>query len=92
MSRALARLHAEHRSPAQARLLAALQPVLAGGGRLENAQGLATELGTTPGALATAATRVRQRYRALIEEEVGATLTDRSELAAEMKALREAWL
>ena len=92
MSRALERLHAEHRSPQQARLLAALQPVLADGGRLNAAEALAAELGTTAGALATAATRLRQRYRALIEDEVASTLDDRADLAAELRALREAWL
>lgn len=92
MSRALERLHDQHRSPAQARLLAALQPVLADGGRLENAAALAAELGTTPGALATAATRLRQQYRALIEDEVARTLENPADLAAELRALREAWL
>lgn len=92
MSRALDRLRAEHASPEQARIFAALQPALADGARLTNADTLASELGTTPGALATSATRLRRRYRALIEDEVANTLDDRADLAAELKALREAWL
>ena len=73
-------------------LLAALQPVLADGARLRDAQALAAELGTTAGALATAATRMRRRYRALIDDEVARALDDRADLAAKLKALREAWL
>ena len=92
MSRALERLQEEHSTPQQARLLAALQPVLADGARAVNAQALAADLGTTPGALATAATRLRRRYRALIEDEVACTLENRSDLATELQALREAWL
>jgi RNA polymerase sigma-70 factor (ECF subfamily) len=92
MSRALDRLRAEHSSSQQARIFAALQPALADGARLTNADALAVELGTTPGALATAATRLRQRYRALIEDEVAQTLDDRADLAGELQALRDAWL
>jgi RNA polymerase sigma-70 factor (ECF subfamily) len=92
MSRALDRLRAEHASPAAARIFAALQPTLAEGARLTDADALASKLGTTSGALATAATRLRQRYRALIEDEVAQTLDDRADLAEELQALRAAWL
>jgi RNA polymerase sigma-70 factor (ECF subfamily) len=92
MARALGRLRDEHSSPAQARIFTKLQPVLADGGRLENAAALAIELGTTPGALATAATRFRHRYRALLEDEVARTLESPGDLAGELRALREAWL
>ena len=91
MACALERLRAEHQSPEQARLFTALQPVLAGSGRIENLAALATELETTPGALATAATRLRRRYRAMIEDEVRRTLEKPADLAEEMRALREAW-
>jgi RNA polymerase sigma-70 factor (ECF subfamily) len=91
MACALDRLCAEHQSPEQARLFAALQPVLAGSGRMENQIAMASELGVTPGALATAATRLRRRYRALIEDEVGRTLEKPADLAEELRALREAW-
>jgi hypothetical protein len=87
----LDRLRAEHLSPEQARLFAALQPVLAGSGRIENLAAEAGELGVTPGALATAATRLRHRYRTLIETEVRRTLEKPADLAEEMRALREAW-
>jgi len=92
MARALERLRDQHASPAQARIFAKLQPVLADGSRLENAAALASELGTTPGALAAAATRLRRRYRTLLEDEVARTLENPSDLAGELRALREAWL
>ena len=91
MAHALESLGKEYKSPQQARLFAALQPVLADSGRMQNQAALAAELGVTPGALATAATRLRQRYRALIEEEVKSTLENPADLAEEMRALREAW-
>ena len=91
MACALDRLRAELRSPEQARLFAALQPVLAGSGRMENQAALAGALGVTPGALATAATRLRHRYRTLIEDEVRRTLEKPADLAEELRALREAW-
>ena len=91
MACALDRLRAEHQSPEQARLFTALQPVLAGSGRMESQAALAGEMGVTPGALATAATRLRHRYRTLIETEVRRTLEKPADLAEEMRALREAW-
>ena len=89
---ALERLRDEHKSPHQAKLLAALQPFLADGGRVENQGALAAELGITPGALATATTRLRQQYRALVKAEVGRTLENPADLELELRALREAWL
>jgi RNA polymerase sigma-70 factor (ECF subfamily) len=91
MSRALQRLHAEHQTPRQARIFAALQPTLMDGGRVRQEAELAAQLGLTPGALAVAATRLRQRYRALIEEEIRQTLADPADLAEEMRALWLAW-
>ncbi len=91
MACALERLRAEHQSPEQSRLFAALQPVLAGSGRIEQQAALAGQLDVTPGALATAATRLRHRYRALIEDEVRRTLVNPADLAAELSVLREVW-
>ena len=91
MACALDRLRAEHQSPEQSRLFAALQPVLAGSGRIEQQAALAGQLDVTPGALATAATRLRHRYRALIEDEVRRTLVNPADLAAELSVLREVW-
>jgi RNA polymerase sigma-70 factor (ECF subfamily) len=92
MTRAFERLRAEHRSPQQARMFGALQSVLLEGGRVSNEAGLANELGVSAGALAVAATRLRQRYRALIEDEVRQTLENPADLAEEMRALRSAWV
>jgi RNA polymerase sigma factor (sigma-70 family) len=91
MARALARLRAEHATPEQARLFSALEPALADRGRLENSASVAEALGITPGALATAATRLRRRYRDIIKDEVARTLENPDDLEAEMRALREAW-
>jgi DNA-directed RNA polymerase specialized sigma24 family protein len=92
MACAFERLRAEHRSPQQARMFAALQSVLLEGGRVPQETALANELGVSAGALAVAATRLRQRYRALIEDEVRQTLANPADLAEEMRALRSAWL
>ena len=91
MARALDALRAEHQSPSQARLFAALRPTLMDNGRMTGQAALAAELGVTPGALAVAATRLRQRYRQLIEHEVKETLTKPTDFADEMRALRDAW-
>jgi len=91
MTRSLDRLREEHQAPEQARLFAAVQPVLGGSGRMENQAATAAELGISPGALATAATRLRQRYRMLIENEVRRTLENPEHLPEELRALREAW-
>jgi RNA polymerase sigma factor (sigma-70 family) len=92
MTRAFERLKAEHRSPQQARMFAALQSVLLEGGRLTQQATLAAELGVTPGSLAVAATRLRQRFRALIEDEIRQTLANPADLDEEMRALRAAWV
>jgi hypothetical protein len=65
--------------------------VLMDGGRVQGETEAAAELGMSPGALAVAATRLRQRYRALLEDEVAQTLGSATELAEEMQSLREAW-
>lgn len=91
MTRALQRLSAEHQSPRQAQVFAALQGTLMEGGRVRQEAQLAAQLGLTPGALAVAATRLRQRYRALIEAEIRQTLVDPADLAEEMRTLWQAW-
>lgn len=91
LSRALQRLGAEHQTPRQAQLFSSLQHTLMDGGRLQQAAQLASQLGLTPGALAVAATRLRHRYRALIEDEVRQTLADPADLPEEMRALWLAW-
>jgi len=91
MAIALARLGDEHKSPQQAKLFALLQTVLADGGRLENQAELAAQMGILPGALAMAATRLRQRYRALIEDEVRRTVEKPADVDQELRALSEVW-
>lgn len=91
MSRAWQRLGEEHRTPSQARLFAALQPSLMDSGRVAREAETAASLGLSPGALAVAATRLRKRYRALIEDEIGQTLSNPADVAEEMRALWLAW-
>lgn len=91
MARALDRLSRDHGTPQQARMFAALRPSLMDGGRVVQATEIAAGLGVSPGALAVAATRLRQRYRALIEDEVRRTLADPANVADEMQALWSAW-
>lgn len=91
MARALECLGREQSTPQQRAVMGAVQPALSGSGRMENAAELAAGLGMSPGALATAATRLRQRYRTLIEHEVTATLSSPDQLADEMQTLRAVW-
>jgi DNA-directed RNA polymerase specialized sigma24 family protein len=88
---ALARLEAEHRTPQQVRLFEALQSTLVDGGRVRGESELAAALKMSTGALAVAATRMRRRYRAMIEDEVRRTLADPADLEAELRSLWEAW-
>lgn len=88
---ALERLAGEHRTPPQARLFDALQPMLVDGGRVRREAELAASLGMSAGAIAVAATRLRRRYRTLIEAEVRRTLADPADLEGEMRSLWEAW-
>lgn len=92
LARALERLRDGYRSPQQQRLFKALEPSLVEGGRVRNEKEVAAKLGVTTGALAVAATRLRQRYRSLLEAEVAETLSDTADLGEEMRALRGAWL
>jgi RNA polymerase sigma factor (sigma-70 family) len=91
MAVALNRLREEYKSPQQARFFEALQPVLADGGRLEGQAELAAKLGVSPGAVSTAATRLRQRYRALVVDEVRRTVDQAGDVEQELQAFREAW-
>ncbi len=91
LARALEQLGDEYRSPSQRRLFRVVEPSLAEGGRVRNEAALAAELGLSAGALAVAATRLRRRYRTLLEREVAQTLTKRADLGEEMRALRQAW-
>ena len=72
-------------------LFEALQSTLVDGGRVRGESELAKSLNMSTGALAVAATRMRRRYRAMIEDEVRRTLADPSDLETEMRSLWEAW-
>jgi RNA polymerase sigma-70 factor (ECF subfamily) len=54
------------------------------------AAGLAVQLGTTEAAVHTAMHRLRKRYRAILQQEIAATLEDPSEVGEEIQWLFEA--
>ena len=49
---------------------------------------LATDLGTSEGAIKVAVYRLRRRYRALLREEVGQTVDQADEIDGEIRYLR----
>jgi len=83
-----ARLRSEYEARGEGALFAALEGELAGEAAPQVE--LARRLGTSEGALKTAAYRLRGRYRELLRALVRATLDDPAELEDELAALRAA--
>ncbi len=83
------RLELEYRERDQARLFEGLRPVLVGG-EAAAYRSLAAELGTTEGAIKAAAHRLRQRFRARLQEEIAGTVGDPREIELEIRDLFEA--
>ncbi|MBE7499341.1 MAG: sigma-70 family RNA polymerase sigma factor [Verrucomicrobiales bacterium] len=88
LTAAARRLVAETALPVQRALVQHLLPALYDRDGAESMAELASRLGMTPGAVRTALHRVRQRLRALILEELAATVGDRADLEAELRELR----
>ena len=86
---ALARLRAELDSAGKGRLLDVLQGLLLGGAD-RSYQQAADALGLSLGALKTAVHRLRNRYRALLREEVARTVTRPGDVEEELRCLQEA--
>lgn len=88
IQRALAKLRAEHAAgdPKKARELEAIQDVLLGDPPEGGYAALAAQLGTTPGALRTAATR----WRKLLRDEVAETLELGADVDDELEQLMQA--
>ncbi len=86
-----ARLAQEQAEAGQTERFQELKDVL-GGVRAIPYAAIAERLGTTEGAIKTAANRLRKRYRALLREQIAATLTDPSDQAidAEIRDLFQA--
>jgi RNA polymerase sigma factor (sigma-70 family) len=86
LSRTFERLEREHRSPEKIALFEALKPELQGSSESSYAE-LAARLGTTEGALRTAAHRLRNRWRELLRAEVAGTLSDPADVEDEIRGL-----
>ncbi len=82
LQRTMERLEAAYAREKKQPVFAALRDVL-GRGSGPRYQDLAAELGMTEGAVKVAVHRLRQRYRALLREEIARTLDDDSEEAVE---------
>lgn len=87
MARARARLGEECAASGKAEIFTAL---FAEGGEAGNYAALGARLGMTEGALRTVATRLRQRWRDLIRDELAQTVHSREALDEEMASLRAA--
>jgi RNA polymerase sigma-70 factor (ECF subfamily) len=86
---ALGRLRAELESAGKGRLLDALQGFLLGEADTSYQQ-VADALGLSLGALKTAVHRLRNRYRALLREEVARTVTRPGGVEEELRCLQAA--
>jgi DNA-directed RNA polymerase specialized sigma24 family protein len=91
LERVVTRLRAERAAEGKAALFERLKPFLtAGKGALPHAEAAAA-LGLTEGAVRVAVHRLRKRYRVLLREEIGETLSDRARVEEEMQALYSAF-
>jgi RNA polymerase sigma-70 factor (ECF subfamily) len=88
LARALAALETECGRLGHIRLCLALQPVMFADETAPAYAQIATDLGMTEAAVKMAAMRLRQRLKALIREQVLATVADRAQLEDELAHLR----
>jgi RNA polymerase sigma factor (sigma-70 family) len=84
---ALERLREEWSVPSKGRQFEQLKQFLSSDPGEGEYASLAGELGMTAGAVAVTVHRLRQRYRELVREEIAHTVTNRSELEAELRHL-----
>jgi DNA-directed RNA polymerase specialized sigma24 family protein len=90
LDRVLGLLGQECASTGRADVFDRLKVVLSHGKGAVPAAELAAQLGTTEGAVHTAVHRLKKRYRAMIQQEIAATLDDPSEVDEEIRWLFEA--
>lgn len=83
----LARLRGEYEARDKAHVYAALEPFLSRGGEGAPYAEVAATLGITEAAVQQAVRRMRQRYRALLEDEITQTVGSPEEAAAEREHL-----
>jgi RNA polymerase sigma-70 factor (ECF subfamily) len=87
LNQVLQRLEAENRASGKGRLFALLRDYLTLEENHRPYAETAKALGTTEGAVKVGVHRLRQRYRAILREEVGATLADPRQVDEELRDL-----
>ena len=92
LDRALAALTREHEASGKADLFQALKPWLTGDTENISQAQAAARLGMNEGAIKVAIHRLRRRFREVIKNEIGQTVSDRAQVDAELHYLLEALL
>ena len=87
LSKAAARLHAEKEAEGKAEFFAKTKVFLTGDRQAGLFQPLAIELGTTVAGLKMAVTRMRERWRELLREEIAQTVASPEEVEEELRAM-----
>jgi RNA polymerase sigma-70 factor (ECF subfamily) len=90
LDRVLGLLEQEYDAKGRANLFDRLKVVLTQGKGAVPAAELANQLGTTESAVNIAVHRLKKRYRAILQQEIAATLDDPSEVDEEIRWLFEA--
>lgn len=91
LERVLARLHEENALGEKVRLFERLKPFLMIGANSIPYAEAAKQLGLNEGAVRVAVHRLRRRYRELLREEIGQTLSDAAQIEEEMRTLFSAF-
>jgi RNA polymerase sigma-70 factor (ECF subfamily) len=92
LHRALAGLTREHEASGRADHFEALKPWLTGDTENISQAEVAARLGVNEGAVKVAIHRLRRRFREVIKNEIGQTVSDRTQVDAELHYLLEALL
>ena len=91
LARTFDALSAVYAADGKGALFEALKPELQGASESSYAE-LASRLGTTEGAIKTAAHRLRKRWRELLRAEIAGTLSDPADIDDELRGLFDALL
>jgi RNA polymerase sigma-70 factor (ECF subfamily) len=90
LEQVLARLQAEMTAAGKAALFESMKGHLAGSGD-ESYAATAARLGMSEGAVKVAVHRLRRRYRELLQEEIGHTVSSAEEIEDEIRCLFTCW-
>lgn len=88
---ALARLRAEHDTPAKLRLFEGLKDTLTSDTAAASYATLGRQLGMSEGAVKVAVHRLRKRYREMLKAEIAETVEDPAQVSEELQALMAAF-